>query len=110
MDLQAELAAKLGLSSAAPMSTATGEGSEFESSIAPSESVSAVGTDKHGKKKRKKKKKKHKDKGLTEDDHESSVSKSKGTLWTYINAYKYLAPNLTTCISRIHCKYSVPKC
>lgn len=79
MDLQAELAAKLGLSSAPPVTTATGEGSEFESSIAPSESVSAVGTEKHGKKKRKKKKK-HKDKGLTEDDLEKSTSKSKGTL------------------------------
>ena len=82
MDLQAELAAKLGLPSAAPVTTATGEGSEFESSIAPSESVSAVGGEKHGKKKRKKKKK-HKDKGLTEDVHGKSASKSKGTLYVF---------------------------
>ena len=79
MDLQAELAARLGVTSAAPVATTTGEGSEFESSIAPSESVSAVGGEKHGKKKRKKKKK-HKDKGLTEDDHENRASKSKGIL------------------------------
>ena len=54
MDLQAELAAKFGIASATAV-TATGEGSEFESSIAPSESISAVGTEKHEKKKRKKK-------------------------------------------------------
>ena len=76
MDLHAELAARLGISSAAPITTATGEGSEFESSIAPSESVSAVEGDKHGKKKRKKKK--HKSKGLTEDDFDEIPSKSKG--------------------------------
>ena len=87
MGLQAELAAKLGVTSAAPITTAIGEGSEFESSIAPSESVSAVGGEKHGKKKRKKKKKKHKDKGLTEDDYEASASKSKGTLHTHIRTY-----------------------
>ena len=76
MDLHAELTARLGISSAAPITTATGEGSEFESSIAPSESVSAVGGEKHGKKKRKKKK--HKSKGLTEDDFNETPSKSKG--------------------------------
>ena len=76
MDLHAELAARLRISSAAPTTTETGEGSEFESSIAPSESVSAVGDEKHGKKKRKKKK--HKSKGLTEDDYDKSPSKSKG--------------------------------
>ena len=75
MDFHAELAAKLG--TAPPVTMTTGEGSEFESSIAPSESVSAVGGEKHGKKKRRKKKK-HKDKGLTEDDYEKSASKSKG--------------------------------
>ena len=75
MDLHAELTARLGISSAAPITTATGEGSEFESSIAPSESVSAVGGDKYGKKKRKKK---HKSKGLTEDDFDETPSKSKG--------------------------------
>jgi len=78
MDLQAELAARLGVTPAAPVATTTGEGSEFESSIAASESVSAVGGEKHAKKK-KKKKKKQKDKGLTEDDFEKSISKSKGT-------------------------------
>ena len=75
MDLRAELAARLRISSAAPTTAETGESSEFESSIAPSESVSAVGDEKHGKKKRKKKK--HKSKGLTEDDCDKSPSKSK---------------------------------
>ena len=80
MGLQAELAARLGVTPAAPVTTTTGEGSEFESSIAPSESVSAVAGEKHGKKKRKKKK--HKDKGLTEDN-EKSASKSRGTLYVW---------------------------
>ena len=75
MDLQAELAARLGVTPAAPVTMMTGEGSKFESSIAPSESVSAAPGEKHCKKK-----KKHKDKGLTEDDNVKSASKSKGTL------------------------------
>ena len=81
MDLQAELAARLGVTSAVPVTTTTGEGSEFESSMAPSEGQ------KRGKKKRKKKK--HKDKGLTEKDYEKSASKPNGTLCiehTYICA------------------------
>ena len=79
MDLQAELAARLGVTPAAPVTMMTGEGSEFESSIAPSESVSTTLGEKYGKKKRKKNKK-HKDKGLTENDNVKSASKSKGTL------------------------------
>ena len=86
MDLQAELAARLGVTPAAPVTMTTGEGSEFESSIAPSESVSATPGEKHGKKK-KKKKKKHKDKGLTEDDNIKSASRSKGTLCVRVKLY-----------------------
>ena len=55
MNLQAELAARLGVTPAAPVTMTTGKGSEFESSIAPSESVSAAPGEKHGKKKGKKK-------------------------------------------------------
>ena len=71
MDLQAELAARLGVVPAVPIA----EGSDLESSVAPSESVSAAGG-----KKKKKKKRKHKDKGLAEedDDIEKSSSKPKG--------------------------------
>jgi len=76
MDLQAELAAKLGVAPAMPI----GGGSDLESSVAPSESVSAVGG------RRKKKKKKHKDKGLAEEDDgdlEKSLSKPKGAMCVY---------------------------
>ena len=76
MDLQAELAAKLGVVPAVPI--AEGSDHDLESSVAPSESVSAAGG-----RKKKKKKKKHKDKGLAEEDDEDiekSSSKPKGTL------------------------------
>ena len=69
MDLQAELAAKLLVVPAVPIA----EGSDLESSVAPSENVSAAGG-------RKKKKKKHKDKGEDDEDIEKSSSKPKGTL------------------------------
>jgi len=71
MDLQAELAARLGVVPAVPIAG----GSDLESSVAPSESVSAAGG------RKKKKKKKHKDKGLAEEDGEDiekSSSKPKG--------------------------------
>ena len=65
MNLRAELPVRLGVTPAALVTKTTGEDSEFGTSIAPSESVSAAPGEKHGKKK-KKKKKKDKDKGLTE--------------------------------------------
>ena len=51
MNLQAELPARLGVTPAALITKMT-EVSEFGSSIAPSESVSAVPGEKHGKKKK----------------------------------------------------------
>ena len=65
MNLRTELPVRLGVTPAALVTKTTGEDSEFGTSIAPSESVSAAPGEKHGKKK-KKKKKKDKDKGLTE--------------------------------------------
>ena len=72
MDLQAELAAKLGVTPAAPV----GEGSEFESSNAPSESVSNVEDEKNGNNK-----KKHKDRRLTDDFEKKCFKIQRYTLY-----------------------------
>ena len=55
MDLQAELAARLGVTPAAPVTTTTGEGSEFENSIAPSESVTTIPGEKYARKRERRK-------------------------------------------------------
>ena len=78
MGLQAELISNFifhislfGVTPTVPAAMTTEEGSEFESSMASSETVSAKAGEEHDKKK----KEKHIDKGLTADDNDFNIKR-----------------------------------